>query len=152
DDSGRPYKRATQFFQIYTAAMSDKRVQALETEMAPIIAAFEDELIQNERLFARLKAVYKTRATANLTSEQQRLADIVYTYFVRRGAALGKAQKKRLAEINQRLASLFAAFRQNQLADEENYSLLIDNESDLVGLPDNLRIGAALEAEAKGEK
>src|SRR5208282_1356165 len=114
--------------------------------------AFGDEIVQNEALFARLKVVYGTRANANLSPEQQRLADVVYTYFVRQGAALGKPEKARLKEINQRLASLFTTFRQNELADEENYTLVIDNEADLVGLPDNLRVAAAAAAEAKGQK
>src|SRR5208282_4428393 len=89
DDSGRSFKRATQIYQIYTSAMNDKRTQAIEAEMEPLLAAFGDEIVQNEALFARLKVVYGTRANANLSPEQQRLADVVYTYFARQGAALG---------------------------------------------------------------
>ena len=152
DDSGRPFKRATRIFQIYTSTMNDKRTQAIETEMAPLLSAFGDEIVQNEALFARLKTVYDARANANLSPEQQRLADVVYTNFARRGATLGKAEKARLKEINKRLASLFTTFRQNQLADEENYTLVIDKEADLAGLPDNLRAAAAGAAAAKGQK
>jgi len=152
DNSGRPFGRATRIFRIYTATMNDKSVQAAETELAPVLSAFDDEIVQNDALFARLKTVYETRATANLLPEQQRLADIVYTNFVRRGAALGKAEKFRLKEINKRLASLFTIFRQNQLADEESYTLVIDHEADLAGLPDNLRDAAAAAAAAKGQK
>ena len=152
DNSGRPFGRATRIFRIYTATMNDKSVQAAETELAPVLSAFDDEIVQNDALFARLKTVYETRATANLLPEQQRLADIVYTNFVRRGAALGKAEKFRLKEINKRLASLFTIFRQNQLADEESYTLVIHHEADLAGLPDNLRDAAASAAAAKGQK
>ena len=150
EDSGRPYKRARMIFQIYTSTMNDKRLQAVESEMAPMFSAFEDEIVQNELLFARLKVVYEARA--KLSSEQQRLADVVYTNFVRRGAALGKAEKVRLKEINKRLASLFTTFRQNLLADEEDYTLVIDKEADLAGLPDNLRAAAAQAATEKGQK
>ncbi len=152
DDAGRPFKRATRIFNIYTSTMNDKRMQAVETEMAPLLSAFGDEIVQNEALFARLKAVYDARANENLSPEQQRLADVVYTNFARRGAALGKVEKARLKEINKRLASLFTTFRQNQLADEENYTLVIDKEGDLAGLPDNLRAAAAGAAAAKGQK
>ncbi len=152
DDSGRPFKRATQIYQIYTSAMNDKRTQAIEAEMEPLLAAFGDEIVQNEALFARLKAVYAARANADLSPEQQRLAYVVYTNFVRQGAALGKPEKARLKKINERLASLFTTFRQNELADEENYTLVIDNEADLAGLPGNLRVAAAGAAEAKGQK
>jgi peptidyl-dipeptidase Dcp len=152
DDSGRPLKRAAQIFQIYTSTMNDKRTQAVETELAPLLSAFRDEVVQNEALFERLKAAYAARADASLSSEQQRLAEVVYTHFVRQGAALGKAEKARLKEINQRLASLFTTFRQNELADEENHALVIDDEADLEGLPQNLRAAAAGAAEAKGQK
>ncbi len=152
DDSGRPLKRATQIFQIYTSTMNDKRTQAVESELAPLLSAFRDEVVQNEALFERLKAVYAARADASLSSEQQRLAEVVYTHFVRQGAALGKAEKARLKEINQRLASLFTTFRQNELADEENHALVIDDEADLEGLPQTLRAAAAGAAEAKGQK
>jgi peptidyl-dipeptidase Dcp len=127
-------------------------MQAVETEMAPLLSAFDDEIVQNKALFARLKAVYDARAKAKLSPEQQRLVDVVYTNFARKGAALGNAEKARLKAINKRLASLFTTFRQNVLADEEDYTLVIDNEADLAGLPDNLREAAASAAEEKGQK
>jgi peptidyl-dipeptidase Dcp len=152
ENSGRPFGRATQIFQIYTSTMNDKRTRAVEVELAPVLSAFRDEIVQNEALFARVKTVYDARANADLSPEQQRLADVVYTNFARQGAALGKAEKTRLKEINKRLASLFTTFRQNQLADEEDYTLVIDDEADLAGLSDNLRAAAADAAEAKGQK
>jgi peptidyl-dipeptidase Dcp len=152
DNAGRPFKRATRIFQVYTSTMNDKRTQAIETEMAPVLSAFGDEIVQNKALFARLKAVYDARANAKLSPEQQRLVDVVYTRFARQGAALGDADKARLKEINKRLASLFTTFRQNVLADEEDYTLVIDSEADLAGLPDNLRDAAASAAEEKAQK
>jgi len=152
DDSGRPLRRARRMFNIYTSTMNDKRTQAIEADMAPVLSAFGDEIVQNKALFARLKAVHDTRASAKLTPEQKRLVEVVYTNFVRQGAALGDAQKARLKEINQRLATLSTTFRQNQLADEENYTLVVDREADLAGLPDNLRAAAAEAAEAAGQK
>jgi len=152
EDAGRPFGRAGSIFNIFTSTMSDKRMQAVETEMSPVLAAFQDEVIQNEGLFARVKTVYDARGSAGLTAEQQRLADVYYTNFARQGAALDKSAKARLKVINQRLASLFTAFRQNQLADEEGYTLVIDKEADLAGLPDGLKSSAATAAEGKGQK
>lgn len=149
DNAGRPFGRATRIFYVYTSTMNGKRMQAVETEMAPLLSAFDDEIVQNKALFVRLKAVYDARAKAKLSPEQQRLVDVVYTNFARQGAALGDADKARLKEINKRLASLFTTFRQNVLADEEDYTLVIDNEADLAGLPDNLREAAASAAEEK---
>ncbi len=151
-DSGRPFGRAFQIFNVYISTMNDRHMQGVETEMAPLLSAFDDETVQNEALFARLKSVYEARAEASLSPEQQRLADVVYTNFARKGAALGKTEKSRLKEINKRLASLFTTFRQNQLADEESFTLVVDKGADLVGLPDNLRAAAAQAAEAAGQK
>ena len=152
DNAGRPFKRTTRIFRVYTSTMNDKRTQAVDTEMAPLLSAFNDEIVQNEALFARLKTAYDARAAAKLSPEQQRLAEVVYNNFARQGAALGKTEKARLKAINKRLASLYTTFRQNELADEENYTLVIDNERDLAGLPDNLRAAAAGAAEEKGQK
>jgi peptidyl-dipeptidase Dcp len=151
DNSGRPYKRATRIFRVYTSTMNDKRMQAVEADMAPLQSAFSDEIVQNEALFARLKSVYDARKTAKLSPEQRRLVEVVYTNFARQGAALSKEEKLRLKKINGRLAMLYTSFRQNQLGDEERYTLVIDEEADLAGLPDNLRAAAAAAAEAKGQ-
>jgi peptidyl-dipeptidase Dcp len=71
DNSGRAFKRSTRIYRVYTSTMNDKRMQAIETEMAPLLSAFNDEIVQNEALFARLKAVYDARATARLSPEQR---------------------------------------------------------------------------------
>jgi len=149
EDAGRPYGRVQSFFNVYTSTMNDKTMQKIEAEMSPVAAAFGDEIIQNEALFGRLKSVYDTRTSTGLNAEQQRLTDVYYNRFARRGAALGKEQKARLAEINKRLATLFTQFSQNQLGDEEHYTLVIDKEADLAGLPDSIRAGAAEAAKEK---
>ncbi|MBA3452642.1 MAG: M3 family peptidase [Deltaproteobacteria bacterium] len=152
EDSGRPFYRANTLMGIYTSTMSDKAMQKVETEMAPILSAFSDEIIQNEKLFARIKTVYDARKTSNLTADQLRLLDVVYRNFARRGAALGAKQKSRMKEINGKLASLFTLFGQNQLADEENYTITLDKLDDLAGLPEGEIAGAKAAADAKGQK
>lgn len=142
EDSGRHFGRVQSFFGVYTSTMNDKAMQKIETEMSPVLAAFGDEIIQNETLFQRLKAVHDARTAANLNAEQQRLTEVYYNRFARQGAALNKDQKARLAEINKRLATLFTTFRQNQLSDEETYTLTIDTEADLAGLPPPIREAA----------
>jgi peptidyl-dipeptidase Dcp len=150
EDAGRPFGRLQSFFGVYTSTMNDKAMQKIEADMSPVLSAFNDEIIQDEALFARLKAVYDAR-TSGLNAEQQRLTDVYYTRFARRGAGLNKEQKARLKDINQRLATLFTQFSQNQLGDEETYTLVVDNEADLAGLPDSIRGSAAEAAKAKGQ-
>jgi peptidyl-dipeptidase Dcp len=143
EDAGRPFGRVQSFFGVYTSTMNDKTMQKIEADMSPVLAAFFDEIIQNETLFARVKTVYDARTKTGLNPEQQRLTDVHYNRFARRGAALDKTQKAKLGEINKRLATLFTQFSQNQLGDEEHYTLVIDKEADLAGLPPSIREGAA---------
>lgn len=154
EDSGRHLTRAIRFFDIYTSTMNDKKMQALETEMQPILQKFDDEIIQNDELFKQIKAVYDEMKAnpKRLTVEQQRLVDLYYRQFTRRGAGLDAAKKARLVEINQNLATLFTEFRHNQLADEENHALVLETLEDLDGLSDSLKEAAAAQAEAKGKK
>ncbi len=150
--AGKPYERATAIYRVFSSTMSTDDFQKVETEMAPKIAAFNDQIVQNKELFSRIAAVYDTRETSGLTPEQKRLVWLDYTTFVRAGARLEGAARQRVAEINQRLASLFTKFSQNLLADEKDYVLYLEKESDLAGLPDGVRAGAAQAAEARGHK
>jgi len=152
EDSGRTLNDVETLYGIWGSALSGPEFQAIEREMAPRLAAFADEITQNEKLFQRIEAVYNSPDKAKLTPEQQRLAWVYYTRFARSGAKLDAAAKKRLSDINQRLASLYTGFSQNVLADEENYTVVLESEADLAGLPESVRAGAAAAAEARGQK
>jgi len=150
--SGRTLDRVATVFGIYSSTMSTPDFQKVEEEMAPKLAAFSDQITQNEKLFKRIAAVYEARDAAGLSPEQKRLAWLDYTNFVRAGAKLDPTAKKRLSEINQRLAALYTKFSQNLLADEADYVLYLEKESDLAGLPDSVRSAAAAAAEQRGQK
>ena len=148
--NGRTLDRVRTIYEIYGSTLNDDAVQAVEREMAPKLAAFNDRITQNEALFERIAAVYETRETSGLTPEQQRLVWLRYTNFVRAGAKLGPAEKQQLSAINQQLAALYTRFGQNVLADENDQQLVIADESGLAGLPESVREGAAQVAEARG--
>jgi peptidyl-dipeptidase Dcp len=150
EGAGKPFNRIGNLFNIYSSTLKDKQVQALELELAPVYAGFQDEIIQNAALFARVKAVYDGRAQAKLTPEQNRLVEVAYEQFARQGAALNDRDKARMKEINAKLAELYTTFSQNELADEEGYSLVLDKEADLAGLPDSVTAAAKEAADAKG--
>ncbi len=150
--AGRALNQVGTLFGVYSSTMSDKNVQQLEQDLSPKLAAYGDEVIQNAGLFARIKTVYDARAALNITPEQQRLLEVTYQSFARHGAGLDAAGKTRLQAINQRLATLFTTFGQNQLADEESGELVLTAEADLAGLPASLRDAAKQDAEAKGKK
>ena len=150
--SDRVLKRVQSLYGVWSTSMNTPQFQALEREMEPRLAAYRDQVTQNETLFKRITAVYEAREAAGLTPEQKRLAWLYHTTFSRTGAKLDPAGKKRLSEINQRLATLYTSFAQNVLADETDYVLFLESERDLAGLPDSVRAAAAAAAESRGKK
>jgi peptidyl-dipeptidase Dcp len=150
--AGRTLTRVASVYGIWSSSLSTPEFQAVEQKMAPKLAEFQDRITQNEPLFRRIDAVYQARQSSGLTAEQQRLVWVYYNNFVRAGAKLGAEPKKRLSEINQRLATLFTTFSQNLLADETDYVTWLTGEADLAGLPPSLVSAAAAAAEERGRK
>lgn len=147
--SGKMLDRVQTIYGIWSSNMNNEEFSAVENEMEPKLAAFSDKISQNEQLFKRIETVYNSPEKGKLTAEQQRLVWIYYTNFIRAGARLDAASKKRLSEINQELAGLFTKFSQNLLADESGKFLELKSEADLSGLPQSLRDAAAGNAERK---
>jgi peptidyl-dipeptidase Dcp len=150
EDSGRALSRVSAVYGVFTSTMNDAAMQTVEQEMAPVLAAFFDEVIQNGALFARIKAVHESADSQGLGVEEQRLAWRTHRRFTRHGAELSANEKGRMGEINQRLASLSTTFSQNQLADEEGDFLTLETEGDLAGLPPSLVAAAQASAKTKG--
>ena len=150
--SGRTLDRVGRIYGVWASTLSTPEFQAVETEMAPKLAAFQDKITQNEPLFRRIAAVYHAREKSGLTPEQQRVAWLYYTNFVRAGARLDAAAKQRVAAINERLAGLYTAFTQHVLAEEGDQQTVLEGEADLAGLSASTRAGLAAAAEARGLK
>jgi peptidyl-dipeptidase Dcp len=150
ENAGRAYTRVSVYYGVWESTLNDAAFQELDRKMAPRMAAFADEIVQNEQLFRRIAAVYNAPDKRELTPEQQRLIFRQYTDLVLAGAQLDAPKKQRLAAINQRLASLFTAFSQNVLGDEERNATVLESEADLAGLPPAVREGAAATAKERG--
>jgi peptidyl-dipeptidase Dcp len=148
--SGRSLSRVSAIYGVWASTMSTAEFQAVEREMQPKLAAFADKIHQNEALFRRIAAVYES--CAPLSPIQQRLCWHYHNGFVRAGAKLDGAAKVRVAAINERLATLFAAFSQNLLADETDYVLYLKDAHELTGLPEPLRAAAQAAATARGHE
>ena len=136
--TGRSLDRANRIYHIYLSTLNDEKVQAVDSEMAPLLAAHYDQIVQNEKLFKRIAAVYAVREKSGLSAEQQRLCWLDYTSFVRAGAQLDAASKARLSELNQQLATLYTKFSQNLLADENDHWLELRSDADFAGLPESV--------------
>jgi peptidyl-dipeptidase Dcp len=147
--TGGAMDRVAAVYGVWSGNMNSPEFQAVEREMAPVLAAFGDRITQNEDLFRRIEEVYDSPEKASLTPEQQRLTWVYYNGFVRAGARLDAASKARLSEINQELAGLFTTFGQNVLAHEGGQFVALESEADLAGLPQSAIDAAANAAAAR---
>jgi peptidyl-dipeptidase Dcp len=147
--TGKTLSRVITVYGVWGATMSGPEYQAVQREMAPRLAAFQDQITQNDALFKRIEAVYNSPEKAKLTPEQQRVTWLYYTNFVRAGARMNAESKKRLSEINQQLAGLYTRFSQNVLAEETDQFIVLKSEDELAGLPQSVRDAAAAAAESK---
>ena len=149
EKAGHTLDRVTTIYSIWGSTMASPEFQTVQREMAPKLAAFNDQITQNEPLFKRIEAVYNSPDKKRLTPEQQRLAWLYYTNFVRSGAKLDAKAKARLTEINQQLATLFTKFSNNVLAEEDGQFVTLKSEDELKGLPQSVRDAEAASAVTK---
>jgi peptidyl-dipeptidase Dcp len=150
--SGALLERTNLVFLNLNEANSSEGLQELAKEINPRLSAHQDDIMLNDELFARVKAVYDGRAELDLTTEQRRLLDKSYKAFVRGGANLDGEAKARLREINGKLASLTTQFGDNLLKEMNAVALLIDDEADLAGLSESVRSAARAMAEKEGHE
>ena len=150
--SGELLGKVSRVFGNLNSANTNEEIQAIAKEMAPELSAHSDNISLNEKLFGRVKAVWDKKDELGLNAEQQMLLEKTYKSFVRNGANLNETDKEKLREINSRLSSLTLQFGQNLLAETNAYKLVVDNETDLAGLPQGQIDAAAEDAKAAGEE
>jgi peptidyl-dipeptidase Dcp len=138
----------TVFFELTSANTSDS-LQAIEVEISPKLAGFNDEIALNPDLFKRVRHVYDNKDKSGLTSEQMFLLENIYRGFVRNGANLDKDAQDTLKLINQQLSVLAVKFNQNVLAETNSYRLYLDS-TQVAGLPQSLIASAAETAVESG--
>jgi len=126
-------------------------LQAIEVEISPKLAAYNDEIRLNPDLFKKVKYVYDNQAKYNLNSEQEYILENLYKGFVRNGANLNKQDQDSLKKVNQELSVLTVKFSQNILDETNNYKLFV-NEENLAGLPESVISAAADVAKAAGQE
>jgi peptidyl-dipeptidase Dcp len=148
--SGASLDRVASVFFNLVGAHSDEALEAIERDIAPVLSRASSEIYLNEALFARIEALQAEREGLALVPEQARVLELHHIAFLRNGAALAPDAKARLAEIDERLATLGARFGQNVLADEKQFMLTLETPDDGVGLPDSLLAAAAAAAAERG--
>ncbi len=146
--SGELLSKVGAVFNNLNSANTNDEIQRIAREMAPELSKHRDNINLNEALFERVKTVWEQKDQYDLNAEQHKLLEKTYKSFVRSGANLNDADKEKMRDINSKLSVLSLQFGQNVLAETNAYELIIEDEADLAGLPQELRDAAADDAKA----
>lgn len=150
--AGEPLSRVNALFWNRAGADTNDTIKALEREISPALSRHWSVIAQNRKLFDRIDAVWQGHDRKALGEEAFRVLEDHWKGFVKAGAKLDEAGQKRLAQINERLASLGTQFGQNVLADESSWALVLTKQDDIAGLPEFLLSAMAEAARAHGAK
>ncbi|ANQ49712.1 M3 family metallopeptidase [Flammeovirga sp. MY04] len=151
EKAGSDLDRVFTYYGIWRSNMSSPELRDIAKELAPIISDYSSKINQNDKLYQRIKKVHEDSQTTPLEQEAQRITDLYYIGFVMKGADLDAAKKKRYAEIDKELSTLYSDFSNNVLADEESYVVYLTDKQ-LSGLPESFVKSAAKQAEERGKK
>ena len=121
EKAGKALDRVSAYYGVMGSNVSSPEFRDVQAELAPKLSDFRSQISQNEKLFQRIKAVYEASQEKPLEPQAQRVVDLTYKRFEMNGANLNAEKKKRYAEINKELSTLYTDFANNVLHDEENY-------------------------------
>ncbi|MEM7085593.1 MAG: M3 family metallopeptidase [Bacteroidota bacterium] len=152
ENTGMRLDRASSIFFNLNSAETNDEIQKIAQEISPLLTAFQNDLLLNEALFARVKTVFDDRESLVLSPEQEMLLEKQYKGFSRNGANLSEDKKTELRKIDTQLAKLKLTFGENVLAETNAFEMLITDKADLAGLPEGAREAAAQTAMEKGKE
>jgi peptidyl-dipeptidase Dcp len=150
EKSGELLTRVQRVFSNLTSAHTNEKLQEIQSELAPKLAAHSDNILLNRDLFDRISALYESRGDLQLDEESLKLLTDTHRNFVRAGAELDEDQQLRMREINERISTLTTRFQENLLAMTRERAVIVDDVNFLEGFSQD-RIAAAKEAaESRG--
>jgi peptidyl-dipeptidase Dcp len=147
--SGKLLTKVSAVFYDLVSAHSNPAILEIDKEVSLRMARHWNPIMMNAVLFGRIAMLHDNRTNLGLTTEQMRLLERTYTRFHRSGAGLSDDAKKRMAEINERLAHLGTSFSHHLLGDEQDWFLEL-SEDDRAGLSDSFVAAAKAAAEERG--
>ncbi|WP_251968688.1 M3 family metallopeptidase [Parabacteroides sp. AD58] len=139
------------FFNVLSANANDEMME-ISQRISPDLTESSNNIYLNEKLFARVKAVYDQRQSLNLSIEDARLLDETYRAFQESGATLSAEDKEKYRALSTELSLLSLQFDQNALKDQNRFEMLLTDEKDIAGLPESIREAAAHLAKEKGKE
>ncbi len=152
EKTGQLLTRVMNVFSLYTGADTNPTLQKISEEMAPRLAAHQDAIYLDAKLFDRIQKVYDERAKLKLDPESERLLEHKYEEFVLNGAKLSHADQAKLKQLNKKISTLTTQFGNKLIAAAKAGALVIDNKADLAGLSSAQIEAAAEAAKARGLK
>ncbi len=144
-------KVSSVFFNLYSAETNDELAE-IANEVSPLLSEHGDNLYLNDKIFARIKALYLNKESLSLNDEQNRVLENYYKNFVRSGADLNEEDKAKLRDINKELSMAELTFGQNLLAENNAYQRFVTDEAELAGLPEGVKQAAAEAAKEAGQE
>ena len=134
EKSGQLLTRVNSVFSAVSGANTNPELQKLQEAIAPKIAAKDDAIYLNSKLFKRVETIYKKRAELHLDAESKRLVEYYYQQFQIAGAKLSDADKVTLKKLNEEQALLGAKFTNQLLAATKDGALVVNDAAELQGL------------------
>ena len=150
EKSGKFLDRVTTVFGNLRSAETNDDLQKIAQKMIPLLSEHSNNISLNEKLFQRVKAVYKQKSKLSLTIEQAKLLDDIYDGFVRRGANLQGEARNKYRELSKKRSTLTLQFGENNLKETNNFQLVLTQKEQLAGLPEGIVEAAAQTAREKG--
>ena len=128
---------------------TSEALQKIKSDVAPRLAAHQDAISLNPKLYARVKALYDKRDALGLDAEGKYLIERDRLGFVRAGAELPEADKAALMALNQEEATLTTSFVEKLLADSNASAVVVEKKTQLAGLSPGDLSAAAEGAKAR---
>lgn len=152
EKSGDFLDKVSSVFYGLTGSMSDDEMRSIDKEISPKLSALNDDIYLNAELFVRVKNVYQQKEQLALRVDQLTLLEKTYKDFVRGGANLSENDKKQLRQFNTQLSALSLKFGENLLKETNSFEMVVDNKSELSGLPEDIITAAADTAKQRGHE
>ncbi len=152
EKTGRLLRRATAAFFGVAQANTNPVLQKVRTVEAPKLAAHQDAIYLNAKLFARVAALYKQRQSLNLDPESLRLLEVTYDRFIRSGANLSDADKTELKKLNEEISTLSTDFSTKLLATTKDGAYVTADKGALAGMSDAQIAAAAQSAQSRKQE
>ena len=152
EKSGALLDRTEAAFGAITGAYTNPTAEKAQQEMAPRLAAHDDAIYLNLKLFHRIETLYQERESLQLDAESAHLLELYYKRFVHAGAQLSKADKTRLMALNAEESTLSNTFNRRLLAATKAEAFVTTNKAALAGMSEAQIAGAEAAAKARGSE